>query len=121
MASIRAEPIILPAATFSATVTSGVIANDGRVVWELVINTGTLTTTPTLTPKIQASVDQVNWFQVGAAITPISTASLNRYVFALGSTQGPILEPYLQVVLTFGSAGSFATTTAILYGLGLYD
>ena len=121
MAAIRIEPIIWPAATFSATVTSLAIQNDGRVVWELVVNTGALTTTPTLTPLVQASPDGITFFNVGAAITAISTQSLNRYIFALGSTQGPILEPFIKVTLTFGGSGSFASTSAVLYGIGLYD
>ena len=112
---------IINNATFNGTVTSPVLSNDGRVVWVLIVRTGAVTTTPTLTPAVNVSVDGVNFVQAGPAITAISTASTNRYVYAVNSTQGPIAEPSIQVVCTFGGSGSFANTSVDLIGIGFYD
>jgi len=108
-------------ATFNATVTSAAFTNDGRVAWVVVTRVGAITTTPTLTITVNASWDGVNWFLVTTAAA-ISTANANqRLIFAPGTSLGAIVEPFIQVVATFGGSGSFANTSVDLAGIGQYD
>lgn len=115
-APIRDENFINNA-SFTATITSGVILNDGRTTWILVIRTGAITTTPTLTPTLQGSTDGVNFYQIDAP-GAISTANaVQRTVYGPASAKGQLAEPFLKVILTFGGAGNFANTFADLLGV----
>jgi hypothetical protein len=120
MAEIRQEDIINNA-NFTATVTSPSIANDGRTAWVLVSKVGAMTTTPTMTVTINASFDGVSWYLIDTQTVINSANAVQRTVYAVGSTKGPILEPFIQVVATFGGSGSFANTTVALLGGGFFD
>lgn len=115
-ATIRDEQIVNNA-SFTATVTSNPIANDGRLSWVLVIRTGAITTTPTLTASIQGSMDGVTYYTIATLSAINSANAVQRTVFSPNSTQGPLVEPFLKVVLTFGGSGNFAATYADLVGL----
>ena|SRR5258708_4643347 len=114
------EEVVVNNATFSATITSPTITNDGRNVWTVLVKTGAVTTTPTLTVTVNVSIDGVNWVAAGTGPV-ISTATTQRLTFANTTTGAsafpPIVEPYIQVVVAFGSAGNFANTTVALIGL----
>lgn len=120
MASIRQETIINNA-TFTATVTSPVYTNDGRAAWVLVSKVGAMTTTPTLTTAIQASFDGVNFYTVDTQTAISSANGVQRTVYSQASGKGPILEPFVQVVVTFGGSGNFANTTVALLGGGFFE
>lgn len=120
MAAIRQETIINNA-TFSATVTSPALANDGRASWVLVSKVGAMTTTPTMTVTISASFDGVSWYLVDTQTVINAANSVQRTVYAIGSAKGPILEPFVQVAATFGGSGNFANTTVALLGGGFFE
>ena len=112
----RVEPII-ENATFSATITSPTISNDGRVTWVVLAQTGAITTTPTLTITINVSVDGINWYPASTA-TAISAANTKqRTILSVNSAAGPIVEPFIQIVAAFGGSGNFANTIVSLVGL----
>lgn len=117
MAAIRQETPINNA-TFTATVTSPAYPNDGRASWVLVSKVGAMTTTPTLTVSIQASLDGVNWYVVDTQTVINAGNTTQRTVYGLNTPKGPILEPFIQVVATFGGTGSFANTIVALFGGG---
>lgn len=120
MAALRQETIINNA-TFSSTVTSPAIPNDGRSAWVLVSKVGAMTTTPTMTVTINASLDGVNWYLIDTQTVINAGNTVQRTVYAIGSTKGPILEPFIQVVATFGGSGNFANTVVALFGGGFFE
>ena len=117
MANIRQE-LVVNNANFTATVTSPVFQNDGRATWVLVSKVGTATTTPTMTVSITASLDGTNFYTVDTQTVINASNGSQRTVYAVGTTKGPILEPYIQVVATFGGSGSFASASVALFGGG---
>lgn len=120
MAAIR-EELVINNATFTATVTSPVYTNDGRAAWVLVSKVGAMTTTPTLTTAIQASFDGVNFYTIDTQTAISSANGVQRTVYSQASSKGPILEPFVQVVVTFGGSGNFANTTVALLGGGFFE
>jgi len=117
MAGIRQETIINNA-SFTTTVTSPALPNDGRASWVLLSKVGAITTTPTMTVSILGSLDGTNFYTIDTQ-TVINTANATqRTVYGSSTTKGPILEPYIQVVATFGGVGNFANTIVALFGGG---
>lgn len=102
--------------TFSATVTGSAITNDGRAAWVLTSVVGAMTTTPTLTVRLDGSFDGTTWFTIDTQTVINAANGVQRTVYAIGSSKGPILEPYLRVVATFGGTGNFANTIVALLG-----
>lgn len=124
MPGTRVENIINNA-TFSATVTSGPIQNDGRAVWAVDTITGAVTTSPTLAITVNVSVDKTNWVSAGTGAT-LSTQTSQRLTFGQGGTGSApnfqaITEPWIEVVATFGGSGNFANTIVNLVGIGQFD
>lgn len=117
MAGTRQETIINNA-TFNATVTSPVLPNDGRASWVLLSKVGAMTTTPTMTVAIYGSLDGTNFHLIDTQTVINSANAVQRTVYSLSTTKGPILEPYIQVVATFGGTGSFANVNVVLFGGG---
>lgn len=120
MANIRQE-MVVNNASFTATVTSTVFTNDDRAGWVLVSKTGAMTTTPTLTTSIQGSFDGVNFYTIDTQPVINAANGVQRTVYGPNTTKGPILEPFIQVVATFGGSGNFANTTVALLGGGFLD
>ena len=58
--------------------TTGVLYAEGTSNIQLVINIGTATTPPQLT--LQASEDNVNWFDVGTALTAVASSTVQLTV-----------------------------------------
>lgn len=117
MAAIRQETIINNA-SFTATVTSPVYTNDGRASWVLVSKVGAMTTTPTMTTTINGSFDGVNFYLIDTQPVINAANGVQRTVYSTNSTKGPILEPFIQVVATFGGSGNFANAVVALLGGG---
>lgn len=79
------------------------ILNDGRSIWVLIVRCAAVAS---LTPSVLVSPDGTTFVQAGPAITAITTPGNYRYVFAVNSTQGPIVEPYIQVQLVDGTSSA---------------
>jgi hypothetical protein len=78
---------------------------DGFNSWVLVVHLGGTPTgtTPTLLWKVQTSVANVSWADVGAALTAMTPAILDQITaYVTGSTQGAITGPFFRVVATPG-------------------
>lgn len=104
----------------SASGSSQVFRNFGQKKWMLtVIVNGTPTgTTPTLTYAVQVSSDGTNFSNKGGALAAITAAGAQRTIYAPGSTQGQITEPYVKVTWAAGgTAPVFPGVTATLHSL----
>lgn len=116
---------LLNNATVTANGNSTVITNDGRTSWVLLVRVANAPTgtSPTLTFSVQVSVDGVNFVQAGtASLASITAAGSQRTVYAVNSTQGPIVEPFIQVFWTVGgTTPSFTGVYADLVGIGMFD
>src|SRR3989442_737509 len=117
---------IINNASFTATVTSGTIVNNGELYWSVLAQVGAITTTPTLKVTVNVSVDGTNWYPAYVDATGLTAANTKeRIVFGGAGTavpagiavQPPIVEPYIQVVATFSGSGNFAATSVTLVGL----
>jgi hypothetical protein len=95
--SIRSETILSNASLTAGTFQSATLNNDGRSVWSLVIRAAGPGASPSLTFSVLVSMDGTNWIQAGPNLTAIVAAGNQRNVYAIGSTQGPIVEPFIQV------------------------
>lgn len=118
--AIRQEQVINNA-SFTATVTSPVYTNDGRSAWVLVSKVGAITTTPTMTTSIYGSFDGTTFFLIDTQTVINSANGVQRTVYAIGSTKGPILEPFIQVQSVFGGSGNFANAVVSLLGGGFFE
>ncbi len=110
-AQIRDEQVYNNATVAVGTNNGQTITNDGRSVWSLVVRQGG---GGTLTFAVQVSMDGTNWLQAGPALSAVSGSQ--RTVYAVGSTQGPITEPYIRVqavVATSSATGVFADLVGI--------
>lgn len=107
-----AKRFTMPAAsgasiTASGNTASSVLPNDGGIVEALIQVTAVTGTTPSLTPKLQVSLDGATWFDAttGAAIT---TAGAQRL-------QCLTLAAYARVAYTVsGTTPNFTATINVL-------
>lgn len=117
MAGTRQETVINNA-SFTATVVSPVYQNDGRSAWQLISSVGAMTTTPTMTTKIEGSLDGTNFYTIDTQTVINAGNTSQRTVYGVNTTKGPILEPYIRVTSTFGGTGNFANANVVLFGGG---
>lgn len=110
-AQIRDEQVYNNSTVNVGTNNGPTLTNDGRAVWSLVVRQGG---GGTLTFAIQVSMDGANWIQAGPALSAVSGSQ--RVVYAVGSTQGPLVEPFIRtqaVVATSNATGVFADLVGI--------
>jgi hypothetical protein len=94
------------------TTNSATVANSGERTWVLLVRQGG---GGALTVQPRVSTDGANWALVG---TPkaVTIGTILRFVYGLGSTDGPIIEPNIQIqaVVTGSSAtGVFGELVAV--------
>jgi len=84
------------------TTNSATVANGGERTWVLLVRQGG---GGTLTVQPRVSTDGSNWALVGTAHA-VTIGTIARFVYGLGSTDGPIIEPNIQIqaVVTGSSA-----------------
>ena len=114
--AIRGEQA-LSNVTLNSSGTGPWIANDGRSVWSLFVILGTANGTPSVTFRVEVSPDQVNVATAGPALSALTASGSQRTVYAVGSTQGPITEPFLRIAWTWNAGTSFSNSTAALFGI----
>jgi hypothetical protein len=105
---IRDENVYNNATVNVGTNDSPTINNDGRGVWSLVVRQGG---GGTLTFSVLVSVDGTNFMQAGPNLSAVTIGTPQRSVYAVGSTQGPIVEPFIRVravVATSNATAVFA-------------
>lgn len=97
----------------TAGVDTPVINNDGRTVWSLIARQGG---GGTLTLSVLVSTDGVNFVQAGPNLSAVTIGTPQRTVYAVNSTQGPIVEPFIKVhavVATSNATGVFVDLVGI--------
>src|SRR5229473_3213108 len=84
------------------TTNSATVANNGERTWVLLVRQGG---GGVLTVQPRVSTDGVNWALVGAAHA-VTIGTIGRFVYGLGSTDGPIIVPNIQIqaIVTGSSA-----------------
>jgi hypothetical protein len=97
------DNVIISNATVTVgTTNSATINNSGERTWVLLVRQGG---GGTMTVQPRVSTDGSNWALVG---TPhaVTIGTIGRFVYGLGSTDGPIIEPFIQIqaVVTVSSA-----------------
>ncbi len=105
---IRDEQALNNATVVVGTFDSPTYNNDGRAIWSLVVRQGG---GGVLTMSVMVSTDGINFVQAGPALAAVTIGTAQRTVYAVGSTQGPLVEPFIKVraVVTGSSAtGVFA-------------
>src|SRR6266849_2404085 len=97
------DNIIVSNATLTVgTTNSATVNNSGERTWVLLARQGG---GGVLTVQPRVSTDGANWALVGAA-KAVTIGAIGRWVYGLGSTDGPIIEPFIQIqaVVTVSSA-----------------
>ncbi len=94
--------IISNATVAVGTTNSATITNNGERTFVLLVRQGG---GGVLTVQPRVSTDGVNWALVGAPHA-VTIGTIGRFVYGLGSTDGPIIEPNVQIqaVVTGSSA-----------------
>jgi hypothetical protein len=97
------DNVIVSNATLAVgTTNSASVPNGGERTWVLLVRQGG---GGTLTVQMRVSTDGSNWALVGTAHA-ITIGTIARFVYGLGSTDGPIIEPFMQIqaIVTGSSA-----------------
>jgi len=107
------DNIIISNATVGVgTTNSSTVSNSGERTWVLLVRQGG---GGAMTVQPRVSTDGSNWALVGTAWA-VTIGTIARFVYGLGSTDGPIIEPNIQIqaVVTGSSAtGVFGELVAI--------
>ena len=95
-------------ATVSANGSSPVFNTAGHKRFQLnvVIANAPTGTSPTLTFKVMVSSDNISFAQKGGALASLNAAGVQRTLYANGSTQGQVVEPFARVDWTISGAGA---------------
>ncbi|SRR5216683_3303232 len=101
-------------ATITTSGTSVIFRNPGGKRHHLVVDVPTTPTgtTPTLTFEVDTSSDGVTFAAKGAALAAINAIGTQVTRYGVGTTQGRIFEPFIQIKWTIaGTTPSFTNVT----------